>query len=72
MADFCKQCSLELFGEDFGDLKNLKPEPAPYWITYTVRVICEGCGATVVNQDGVCISGSCLKKHGANKNEREN
>lgn len=65
MADFCKQCSEEIFGEDFEDLKGLgngrKLKPLDGWVT-----ICEGCGPTIVNEKGECISSRCLKKHGAN------
>lgn len=63
MADFCKQCSLELFGEDNGDLKGLgdgrKLEPGFGW-----TAICEGCGFTIVDDDGACINKYCDKKHG--------
>jgi hypothetical protein len=60
MADFCKQCSIENFGEDFGDFKTSEPleEGFGYW------VLCEGCGAALVTQDGTCISEVCDKKHG--------
>lgn len=61
MADFCKQCSLELFNEDCEDLRGLITEEE-------VRdgkgalVICEGCGPTLVDHEGKCIAGDCLKK----------
>jgi hypothetical protein len=59
MADFCKQCSIDHFGKDFGDLAGLYPE-----IEYeTLTTICEGCGLTVVNKQGECIA-ACLLKHG--------
>ena len=64
MADFCKQCSEELFGEDFGDFRGigdptieLKPDEG--W-----EALCEGCGLTLVNHEGVCISPYCTKRHG--------
>lgn len=50
MADFCRQCSKEVFGEDFGDLKGLVPKFGPF-----AAVICEGCGATHVDLGGNCI-----------------
>ena len=57
MADFCKQCSEEMFDRDFKELaitnKNVE----------RIYTICEGCGCTVVDRDGVCI-GTCLLKHG--------
>lgn len=69
MADFCKQCSIELFNEDFKDLAGLgdgKPlEPNQGW-----EVICEGCGPTLVNDKGTCINKFCLKEHGM-KQKRE-
>lgn len=62
MADFCKQCSVELFGEDLKDLawdrgKPLGPDQG--WAE-----ICEGCGYTLVKDDGECISPYCTQKHG--------
>lgn len=54
MADFCSQCSKEIFGEDLGDLKGLITEEqvnrglgAP--------ALCEGCGITLVNHEGLCL-----------------
>lgn len=67
MADFCKQCSIALFGEDTGDLANLGPAgelgPGEGW-----AAICEDCRpergfSIVVNQEGECIAAWCLK-HG--------
>lgn len=60
MADFCKQCSLEIFGEDCGDLAGLCPdnEGEDWWPV----VLCEDCGPTQVNNDGACIS-DCDKQH---------
>ena len=52
VADFCHQCSIATFGEDYGDLANLFPDrPKPY----TVDVICEGCGHATVDENGVCL-----------------
>ena len=46
MADFCKECSEELFGEDFGDLAKIAlPDGEAY-------VLCEGCGYIVVDREG--------------------
>lgn len=58
MADFCKQCSVALFGEDFGDLKGICPDDPEF----VAPVICEGCGGTLVNHDGECVY-DCLKHH---------
>ena len=63
MADFCKQCSEEIFGEDSRELADLggkeKLEPGYGWI-----VLCEGCGPTRVDDDGKCMCSDCDKKHG--------
>jgi len=54
MADFCKACSIELFGTDTGDLKGLgrerKLDPEFGW-----PAICEGCGFILVDDEGNCI-----------------
>lgn len=60
MADFCSQCSINNFGKDFGDLKGLGKELLP---GYGWLCICEGCGITLVDNQGKCVSKSCLKKH---------
>lgn len=54
MADFCKQCSLETFGEDFGDLQGLT-RPIDTLFNLYALVLCEGCGATQVDHTGCCI-----------------
>lgn len=62
MADFCKQCSIDLFGEDFRDLAGIgaargeELEPGSGWIA-----LCEGCGPTLVDDNGVCM-GHCDKE----------
>ena len=64
MADFCKQCSIKLFGEDFGDLSDLcKPDEL-------VGVLCEGCGGTVVDHTGTCLT-DCLLHHHPEKNDAQ-
>lgn len=67
MADFCKQCSIDHFGEDFGDLANLGGEDtkvvgAHYDDDTVWAVICEGCGPTYVNNEGECVH-DCLEHH---------
>ena len=67
MAEFCKQCSLDNFGEDFGDFADMRDvkltqeekDEGMGW-----SVLCEGCGPTIVDDEGVCIATNCLKKHG--------
>ena len=46
MSDFCKECSEKHFGEDFGDLVCVAPE------CNAARVLCEGCGWIVVDNNG--------------------
>lgn len=57
MADFCSQCSMENFGEDFHDHRDRTKRG------FRV-VICEGCGITQVNSEGSCVSPDCLRRHG--------
>jgi hypothetical protein len=58
VADFCEQCAWEELGiasaAGYGDLANLVPPRAH------VRVLCEGCGPTVVDHAGIC-QGGCIK-----------
>lgn len=65
MADFCKQCSIELFGEDFEDLAQIAKEDQ------LLRCTCEGCGDAVVTGTGTCVSADCLRKHGSFKAIKE-
>lgn len=64
MADFCRQCSIELFGRDHGDLKGLisADDSANGYVSNVV--ICEGCGYIQVDHDGRCVS-DCDKHHGS-------
>lgn len=64
MADFCKQCSIDVFGEDYRDLAGLMmDEDADKGYVY--HVLCEDCGPNcVVDNQGVCQSRTCLKQHG--------
>ena len=64
MADFCQQCSMDIFGEDFEELKGLGDD-TPLKKDQGWSALCEGCGPTVVDDDGKCISLHCMKKHGA-------
>lgn len=69
MADFCKQCSEDIFGEDFGELAGLIKEEQVTQGFYAVA-ICEGCGYTLVDHTGKCVAIDCIKKHGAHDNEQ--
>lgn len=55
MADFCRQCSLRIFGEDHQDFVNPALKPG-----MIARIMCEGCGTAVVDHVGSCM-GSCLR-----------
>ena len=59
MADFCKQCSIDLFGQDFHDMKGLSTEEDTKKGLFAV-VLCEGCGPCQVDHEGNCISTDCL------------
>jgi hypothetical protein len=62
MADFCNQCSYEMFGPGFNDLAGLTSEEG--WRQgLAVAVICEGCGPIQVDPLGNCASHGCLLKH---------
>ena len=63
MADFCKQCSEELFGEDFKELANLLPAEQ-YSDTIGAIGICEGCEGMVFDINGKCVDHSCSKHKG--------
>ncbi len=57
MADFCKQCSIEIFKEDFKELADIA------YPNQQVGVICEGCGYVLVDEHGACVDPNC-SKHG--------
>jgi hypothetical protein len=63
VADFCKQCSIELFGKDFGDLKPSPERAAALKDDEGYLEICEGCGVTMVGREGECVYKYC-DKHG--------
>lgn len=63
MSDFCQQCSIAVFGDDFRDLAGLLT-PIEAAQGYGVRVLCEGCGDAFVDDKGRCHSHNCLKAHG--------
>ncbi|WP_373081964.1 hypothetical protein [Zhongshania sp.] len=66
MSDFCKQCSTEIFGRDIGDLKGLggKRRLKQWQLDegFGWKALCEGCGPTLVDDDGRCV-GQCFKGH---------
>lgn len=64
MADFCKQCSIDNFGEDFQELAHLIKPEQPLPAGMGISALCEGCGLTFVDNDGRCIAPYCLERHG--------
>jgi hypothetical protein len=61
MADFCKQCSIDIFGEPGIDLADLlTPEEAAQGMC--VSALCEGCGPTRVDIEGNCLEYDCICK----------
>lgn len=56
MADFCKECSIEMFGKDFRELAGITTEDDEKNNLYAT-VICEGCGYIQVDKDGVAVNG---------------
>src|SRR5262245_9447236 len=69
MSDFCKQCSEELFGKDFGELRGLTTE-ANTQDGLFASVICEGCGFVAVDHLGQCVGERCSKGHKAEMPEK--
>lgn len=56
MADFCKCCSLEKFGKDYGDLTYLLTEEECK-LGFRATALCEGCGIISVDHQGVRWTG---------------
>ena len=54
MADFCHHCSIEMFGQDYGDLANLTTEKDTEEGRF-LKTLCEGCGLVLVNHRGVVV-----------------
>lgn len=60
MADYCRDCSIAIFGRDFRDMANLMPQEG-----YSnekgnkkgALVLCECCGPTIVDINGRRIDG---------------
>lgn len=62
MADFCKQCSIEIWGEDLGDLAGISLKRDTDKEMYYLA-LCEGCGPIQVDHEGICVSKNCLQEH---------
>lgn len=68
MADFCQQCSIEQFGEDFKDLAGLGGNSIILEEGRGYLALCEGCGSTLVDNEGRCIDHN--HNHSYNDNNR--
>lgn len=63
MSDFCKQCSKDVFGEDFGDMAKIStPEDTAKGLY--ASVLCEDCGYIQVDHEGNCITHDRKEHHG--------
>ena len=64
MADFCKQCSEDMFGPGHNDFEWAKDHltEAQERNGYGISALCEGCGFTMVNRAGECIT-DCMLHH---------
>lgn len=58
MAGFCKQCSLRELEHDSKSLADLCPK------YHTAQAVCELCGPTFVDHNGVCVYHDCFDRHG--------
>lgn len=69
MADFCKQCSIELFGEDCKELAGLGEPLTEEELKqgYGFPALCEGCGCCLVDNEGVCLGGECCSHTNVHK-----
>lgn len=51
MADFCKECSIETFGKDFGDFAGIITEEQ-FKSNNEYYELCEGCGYARIDHEG--------------------
>lgn len=58
MAGYCRQCGLDLFRHDFREFADLI-DPEDVREGRCCPVICEGCGPTLVDHKGRCVSEEC-------------
>lgn len=59
MADFCRACSIAIFGDDFKELASIT-DPEQWKLGKATCVLCEGCGPIQVDPNGNCVSRDCL------------
>lgn len=63
MAEYCKQCAMEEFGEESNDLAGIsKPKDTAKGLY--ANGLCEGCAPNLVDHTGLCVSADCARKHG--------
>ena len=60
VADFCKKCSIDMFGEDFRELAGISTKEDTDNGLFA-SAICEGCGFIQVNHDGECVTDDCIE-----------
>jgi hypothetical protein len=63
MSSFCKQCSIDVFGEDFGDMADLSTAEDTAKGLYAFA-LCEDCGYIQVDHTGSCVSHGHKPQHG--------
>lgn len=56
MADFCKQCSIQMFNHDYKELAGLLSDQDD---PYVDMALCETCGYVAVNENGECVDPAC-------------
>ena len=62
MADFCKQCSIAMFGKDFEELAGASTAEDTANGLYTYQ-LCGTCGFVRVDHEGKCVDPECME-HG--------
>lgn len=63
MADFCKQCSIVVWGKDMKDLAGLSTEEDTKAGLYC-SALCEDCGWIQVDHEGSCVTHEYKDSHG--------
>jgi len=71
MAEFCRQCSVSMFGEPYADFEGISTEADTQNKLYPI-VLCESCGPCQVYHTGKCVSIDCFEKHGMKTDETSN
>ena len=66
MADFCQQCSKEVFGKDHGDLKGCIEE-MQVKRGFAATALCEHCGFIQVDHEGKCLTHTDKEHENMNK-----